>query len=261
MRVLVLKPHELANPGLIGEALLARGAELIEHVLADDGPPPPLEGFDAVVVMGAPWSVYGDEVRPWIDGLLERLRQAVADRRAGAGSVLRRPGVRRSQRGWVARSNNTEVGLHQVDTSDPDAVPAGPWFMWHGDTFGPPEGATVLARSAEGPQAYSLGPHLLVQFHPEATADIVSRWLDYDDADFRAAGVDAEATLDAMRASEIEARHAGGHTRRRVPGRGRSRLADERTDGRAATPAARTAARARSCRSQVCRRRCRSLPS
>ena len=78
--------------------------------------------------------------------------------------------------------------------------------MWHGDTFGPPEGATVLARSSGGPQAYALGPHLLVQFHPEATAEVISKWLDYDDADFAAAGVDPGATLDAMRAGDTHAR-------------------------------------------------------
>jgi GMP synthase-like glutamine amidotransferase len=206
VRVLVLKPHELANPGLIGEALRERGAELTEQVLVDDGPPPELDGFAAVVVMGAPWSVYGDEVRPWIDGLLERLRDAVTTEVPVLGVCFGAQAFAEANGGWVARARDAEVGLHEVDTSDPDALPSGPWFMWHGDTFGPPEGATVLARSPEGPQAYTLGPHLLVQFHPEATADIVAKWLDYDDADFRAAGVDSAETLAAMRAMGAEAR-------------------------------------------------------
>jgi GMP synthase-like glutamine amidotransferase len=98
------------------------------------------------------------------------------------------------------------VGLHEVETDDPDLVPAGPWFMWHGDTFGPPDGATVVARTEAGPQAFTLGPHLLVQFHPEATAEIVSAWLAYDDADFRVAGIDPEATLAELRANQEEAR-------------------------------------------------------
>jgi GMP synthase-like glutamine amidotransferase len=78
--------------------------------------------------------------------------------------------------------------------------------MWHGDTFGPPDGATVVARTEAGPQAFTLGPHLLVQFHPEATAEIVSAWLAYDDADFRVAGIDPEATLAELRANQEEAR-------------------------------------------------------
>jgi GMP synthase-like glutamine amidotransferase len=206
MRVLVLQPHELADPGLVGVALRDRGAELVRHVLADAGPPPPLDGVDVLVVMGAPWSVDGEEVRPWIDGLLDRLREAVTRDVPVLGICFGAQAFAEANGGWVARAADTEVGLHAVETDDPDRVPAGPWFMWHGDTFGPPPGATVLAGTSTGPQAYTVGPHLLVQFHPEATADIIEAWLAYDDTDFRAAGVDPQVTLAAMRGSEGAAR-------------------------------------------------------
>ena len=206
MHVLVLKPHELADPGLVGEAFRERGVELHAHVLADEGPPPELDGFDAVVVMGAPWSVYGDEVRDWIGGLLERLRQAVELRVPVLGICFGAQAFAEANGGWVARARDTEVGLHEVTTADVSVVSAGPWFMWHGDTFGPPDGATVVASTGSGPQAYTLGPNVLVQFHPEATAEIVETWLAYDDADFRHAGVDPGKILAAMRATEPEAR-------------------------------------------------------
>jgi GMP synthase-like glutamine amidotransferase len=206
MRALVLKPHQLADPGLVGAALLEHGTELVEHVLADDGPPPPLDGFDAVVVMGAPWSVYGDEVRGWIDDLLDRLREAVDRDVPVLGICFGAQAFAEANGGWVARARDTEVGLHEVTTTDAAVVPEGPWFMWHGDTFGPPDGATVIASTGSGPQAYTLGPHLLVQFHPEATAQIVETWLAYDDADFQGAGVDAQEIVAAMRATEAEAR-------------------------------------------------------
>jgi GMP synthase-like glutamine amidotransferase len=205
-RVLVLKPHVLADPGLVGDALRRRGTELVEHVLADEGPAPMLDGSDAVVVMGAPWSVYGDEVRPWIDGLIARLRQAVVVGVPVLGVCFGAQAFAEANGGWVARARDTEVGLHDVDTDDPHRVPPGPWFMWHGDTFGPPEGASVIARTTAGPQAYALGPHLLVQFHPEATAGMVEAWLAYDDADFHRAGVDPDETVRTMRAGERQAR-------------------------------------------------------
>lgn len=206
MRVLVLKPHELADPGLVGAALRDRGAELVEHVLADQGSPPELDGFDAVVVMGAPWSVYGDEVAAWIDDLLERLREAVAQEVPLLGICFGAQAFAQSLGGEVTKAPDTEVGLHTLATEDPAIVPPGPWFMWHGDTFTPPEKATVIATTPDGPQAYTVGPHLLVQFHPEATSDIVERWLAFDDADFRRAGVDPAHTLEAMRAEEPQAR-------------------------------------------------------
>jgi GMP synthase-like glutamine amidotransferase len=206
MRILVLKPHELSDPGLVGGALRDRGATLVEHVLASDGPAPSLDGFDAIVVMGAPWSVDGDEVRGWIGGLLERLREAVERDVPVLGICFGAQAFAEANSGWVARARDTEVGLREVATDDPEGLPAGPWFMWHGDTFGPPEDATVIASTGTGPQAYTLGPHLLVQFHPEATAGIVEAWLAYDDADFRAAGVSAADTVDALRVGEADAR-------------------------------------------------------
>lgn len=206
VRVLVLKPQELSRTGLVGEALRGRGAEIVEHVLADDGPPPPLDAFDAVVVTGAPWSVYGDEVRGWVGDLLDTLREAVDRDVPVLGICFGAQAFAEANGGWVARARDTEVGLHDVDTDDPDLVPVGPWFMWHGDTFGPPDGATVIARTDGGPQAYTLGPHVLVQFHPEATAEIVGAWIDYDDEDFRRAGVDPERVVAAIRATEAEAR-------------------------------------------------------
>lgn len=206
MRALVLKPQELSRTGHVGETLRERATEVVEHVLCDDGPPPALDGFDAVVLTGAPWSVYGEEVRPWIGGLLARLREAVATDVPVLGICFGAQAFAEANGGWVARSRDTEVGLHLVETDDPALVPPGPWFMWHGDTFGPPDGARVTARTASGPQAYTLGPHLLVQFHPEATAEMVEAWLAYDDSDFHTAGVDPAETLRVMRASAHEAR-------------------------------------------------------
>ncbi|MEX1264780.1 MAG: type 1 glutamine amidotransferase [Actinomycetota bacterium] len=206
VRVLVLKPQELSRAGHVGEALRERVSVVVEHVLDDDGPPPALDGFDAIVVTGAPWSVDGEEVRPWIDGLLERLRQAVAIDVPVLGICFGAQAFAEANGGWVARARDTEVGLRKVDTDDSGLVPPGPWFMWHGDTFGPPEGATVIARTEAGPQAYTLGPHLLVQFHPEATPGMVEAWLAYDDTDFHRAGVDPNEMLRMMRAGEREAR-------------------------------------------------------
>jgi hypothetical protein len=50
-------------------------------------------------------------------------------------------------------------------------------FHWHGDTFDLPVGATLLASSAAYPhQAFRLGSGLGLQFHVEATAEMVRDW-------------------------------------------------------------------------------------
>ena len=43
-----------------------------------------------------------------------------------------------------------------------------------------PPGATELAHSPAGPAAFSLGPHLAVQFHPEVDVERVQAWAERD---------------------------------------------------------------------------------
>ena len=88
-----------------------------------------------------------------------------------------------------------ELGWREIETDDPIAVPAGPWLEWHYERFCTPPGATELARTAEAPQAFRLGPHLGVQFHPEATVDIVAGWVRADAERLVALGIDDGAAL------------------------------------------------------------------
>ena len=69
-----------------------------------------------------------------------------------------------------------ELGWRVVESDDPSLIPEGPWLEWHFERFCTPPSATELARTADAPQAFRLGPHLGVQFHPEATVEIVAAW-------------------------------------------------------------------------------------
>ena len=88
-----------------------------------------------------------------------------------------------------------ELGWREIETDDPGVVPAGPWLEWHFERFCTPPGATELARSADAPQAFRFGSHLGVQFHPEATVDIVAEWARADAAQLAALGIDDGAAL------------------------------------------------------------------
>lgn len=91
-----------------------------------------------------------------------------------------------------------ELGWREIQTDDPRRVPAGPWLEWHFERFETPPGATELARTPEAPQAFRLGPHLGVQFHPEATVEIVRGWASADAERLAALGIeDADALLAA----------------------------------------------------------------
>jgi GMP synthase-like glutamine amidotransferase len=83
-----------------------------------------------------------------------------------------------------------ELGWCAIETDDPAIVPAGPWLEWHYERFTMPPGATELARTPEASQAFRLGPHLGVQFHPEATVEIVEGWARADAERLPALGID-----------------------------------------------------------------------
>ena len=71
-----------------------------------------------------------------------------------------------------------EIGWFTVDSADEDAVPAGPWLEFHEDRCLLPAGATVLARNDAAVQAFRIGRHFAVQFHPEVDGPQLKRWLD-----------------------------------------------------------------------------------
>jgi len=57
---------------------------------------------------------------------------------------------------------------------------------------------TELARTADASQAFRLGPHLGVQFHPEATVEIVTGWARADAGRLQELGLgDGMTFLDA----------------------------------------------------------------
>jgi len=175
-------------------------------VLSEDGEVPAVHGFDAVFVMGSPWSVYGSEVTPWIDGALDAIRDAVVADAPVLGICFGAQVFAHAMGGRARPADDHEVGWRTVETDDPALVPPGPWFMWHGDTFDLPPEAIAIARTANGVQAFTQGPHVCVQFHPEATPAMVAAWMDHDDADFRRAGIDPAEVLRETERRESEAR-------------------------------------------------------
>ena len=77
----------------------------------------------------------------------------------------------------VYRSDDSEIGWLPVRSLVPELVPAGPWFQWHFDSFTLPPGATLIAESDAGPQAFVAGRSLGLQFHPEVTTQIMDDWV------------------------------------------------------------------------------------
>jgi GMP synthase (glutamine-hydrolysing) len=80
---------------------------------------------------------------------------------------------------------------------------AEPVLSFHGDTWDPPPGSTVLAVSARFPHAFRLGSALGIQPHPEISSSIARRWFArFSEEKLEASGVDRDTVLAEMAAAE-----------------------------------------------------------
>jgi GMP synthase-like glutamine amidotransferase len=105
----------------------------------------------------------------------------------------------------VTPAERPELGWCEIESDDPSLVPPGPWLEWHFERFGVPPGATEIARSASGPQAFRHGRHVGVQFHPESTVEIVAEWVELDAARLPGLGIADGMTLIASTPERREA--------------------------------------------------------
>src|SRR5580693_833061 len=157
MRVIVIRHHDIDEPGFIADALTARGAELAVHLVPGSGVPgggvpgngmpgsgplPPLDGATHIVVLGAAWSVYDEAaVGTWIHHELAWLREA--DRLAipVLGICFGAQALSAAHGGQVTPAARAEIGWTTVQTLAPDIVEPGPWLEFHNDQCLPPPGA------------------------------------------------------------------------------------------------------------------------
>jgi GMP synthase-like glutamine amidotransferase len=203
MRALVVTHDHVSPVGPIGEQLVRRGYTLEHHLVvpaerfeSPDVEPdfPDFTTYDAVVVMGATWSVYDDAtIGSWVHDELKQLEAADAAGVAVLGICFGGQLLAQAHGGSVERAERHELGWTQVDSNDETLVASGPWFQWHLDRWTTPPDARLVASNAAAPQAFVLRHNLAVQFHPELTPDSLQGWLANGGAAFaRALGVDPE---------------------------------------------------------------------
>lgn len=180
-----------ADAGFVGHALRERGfafTELIREqhhtwnqtlASALDGIDP-LDGIDMVLSLGSSWSVYWESASGPVSTETALLKQALTTDVPVLGVCFGAQMLAHAAGGHVRRADQHEIGWCDVRLTreaPADSSPlAGTWMQWHYDCVEVPSGATTLAESDKAVQAFRVGSSLAVQFHPEATESIVSRW-------------------------------------------------------------------------------------
>lgn len=206
MRALFLQQDHLSPVGPVGARFAERGYELEELLVVPedrydepdvtvDFPDP--RGYDVIVPMGAPWSVYDeDKIGSWVGAEKSFLRAAHESEVPVFAICFGAQALASALGGTVERAPESEIGWHAIDSDDHELVEPGPWFQWHHDRFAAPPGARVWARTEVGPQVYTIGRSMGVQFHPELESAMLHGWLSSGgDADLRAHGMDRESLI------------------------------------------------------------------
>ncbi|MGD9762427.1 MAG: type 1 glutamine amidotransferase [Candidatus Binatia bacterium] len=209
-RALVLQHEPAGPPAIIGEQAAAHGIA-VETVLVPrvDELPDPVN-YALIVTLGASPSANHVHV-PWIAREKALLNLAVEHDVPVLGICFGGQLLATVLGGQVRRGARPEIGWHAIETRDPDLVPPGPWLEWHFEVFDVPPGATELARSPVGPQAYVKGRHMGVQFHPEVTPELVGIWVAEFGKELVRAGVDADSMIADSARYGAGARAAAAH--------------------------------------------------
>jgi GMP synthase-like glutamine amidotransferase len=195
LRALILQHEEPTPPGLVTDWLQEHDAEVdVVRIDVDDREVDPAR-YDLIVSLGSEFAAYDDD-RPFVPREARLMRGAVDGEVPILGLCFGGQLLARVLGGEVFRGSDSEIGWLPVQTRDPELVPEGPWFQWHFDTFTTPPGATLVAETELGPQAFVAGRHLGLQFHPEVTPEIMDEWVRVYRHELDAEGVDPDALLE-----------------------------------------------------------------
>lgn len=188
MRACLIANSTDADSGFVGDALGQRGYSFESFIREDYRNWPTLEGIELVVSLGSNWSTYWDHLSGPILAEQKLLADAIAGDIAVLGICFGAQQLSTVLGGQVTKAQSPEIGWHKIiPVADSghlisEEIIVGPWMQWHYDRFTVPPGATVLAKSDVGPQMFVCGKSVGVQFHPEATVNIVEMWSEGDGA-------------------------------------------------------------------------------
>jgi GMP synthase-like glutamine amidotransferase len=211
-RLLQIAHDHLSPANMVADQFSRRGFEITELLVVPeqrfDDPgvyavfPDPTD-YDAVMLLGAPWSTYDAEVASWVGPEIELLRRADAAGVPVLGICFGGQMLASAHGGTVTTAPTPEMGWHLVH-GDRLGL-AGAWFQWHYDRWVSPPAAVEVAHTAAACQAFVLRRNLALQFHPEVDLASIKGWLDYGGHEKAVAvGLDPDVILAQSQALEAD---------------------------------------------------------
>ena len=205
LRALILQHEEPTPPGHVTEWLAGHDARVKTFRIDIDDREVDPTGYDLIVSLGSEFAAF-DDSKPFVPREAKLMRTAIDADVPVLGLCFGGQMLARVLGGEVFRGPQSEIGWLPVKSQDPELVPDGPWFQWHFDSFTLPPGATQIAESDIGPQAFVAGRSLGLQFHPEVTTQIMDDWVREYRHELDADGVDPDALLEETKQRATESK-------------------------------------------------------
>jgi GMP synthase-like glutamine amidotransferase len=216
--VLILQHMRHDGPAYLARWLADRGLAFDRRDAASgDAFPADMSAHGALAVLGGAMSA--NDPLPFLRDAERLILQAMQAGIPVIGHCLGGQLMARALGARVQASPAPEIGWQPLQVLD-DPV-AAQWFgppaqhhvmHWHYESFDLPPGARWLATSCACPhQAFSIGPHLGMQFHIEIDEAKLQRWLDEGDPAWsealaqHAGSVQDKATILAHAAQRLQA--------------------------------------------------------
>ena len=177
MRALVVGNRGDSDPGLVGSRLSELGFEFEYNEREYPRQWRSLAKIDLLLLLGSEWSVYWEsnakEVSAEVDLAREAMRRGVPVFAICFGAQV----ISHAFGGTVRRSQQPEIGWHEVSSVLYPELLSHTWLQWHYDVFSVPPGFRAVAANDVGPQAMIGKRTFACQFHPETDLGIIRRWV------------------------------------------------------------------------------------
>ncbi len=197
MKLLAVRNIDVEGPGTFKELFEERGVKVVVvDAQAIEGASP--EGYDILLILGGPMSVYQTREFPFLLKELELIRAFDKAGKKVLGVCLGAQLIARALGAKVYKGKmGKEIGWAPISTyADfkalyPEKIDV---FHWHGDTFDLPPQATLLARSELYNQAFRVGNRIVgIQCHLELTQEELKKWIDAYKGELASEGIEPES--------------------------------------------------------------------